>query len=177
MWNNHLRTTRMKKNAGPIVVLGLLCAGYLIFIAGSTSLLPERVAIHFGGGGEANGWMSRSADLAFFGGLGVGLPLFFIVLSLVTGLVPARFVNLPHREYWLSPERQAQTRAYISHQMIWMGCLTVLFLAGIHYLTILANRATPPHLPMGLFLTLTGGFLSGVAAWSIVFTRHFLKTA
>jgi hypothetical protein len=53
----------------------------------------------------------------------------------------------------------------------------ILFLAGIHYLTILANRATPPHLPMGLLLALTGGFLSGVAAWSVVFIRHFLKTA
>ena len=167
----------MKKNAVPFVVLGPLCAGYLIFIAGSASLLPERVASHFGGGGEANGWMNRSADLAFLGGLGVGLPLFFIVLSLVTGLVPARFVNLPHREYWLSPERLAQTRAYISRQMIWMSCLMILFLAGIHYLTILANRTTPPHLPMGLLLALTGGFLSGVAAWSVVFIRHFLKTA
>ncbi len=166
----------MKKNAVPIAVLGLLCAGYLIFIAGSASLLPERVATHFGVGGEANGWMSRSGALAFFGGLGVGLPLFFTVLSLMTGLVPARFVNLPHREYWLSPERRAQTRAYISRQMIWMSCLMVLFLAGIHYLTILANRATPPHLPMGLFLALTGGFLSGVVVWSIVFIRHFLKT-
>jgi hypothetical protein len=57
-----------------------------------------------------------------------------------------------------------------------MGCLMVLFLAGIHYLTILANRATPPHLPMGLFLTLIGGFLSGVVAQSIFFIRHFLKT-
>ena len=166
----------MKKNCIPILGLGLLCAGYLIFIAGSASLLPERMATHFGGGGEANGWMSRSADLVFFGGLGVGLPLFFIVLSLVIGLVPTRFVNLPHREYWLSPERREQTRAYISRQMIWMGCLMVLFLAGIHCLTILANRATPPHLPMGLFLMLTGGFQSGVVGWSIVFTRHFLKT-
>jgi len=166
----------MKKNAVPFIVLGLVCAGYLIFIAGSASLLPERVATHFGGGGEANGWMSRSMDLVFFGGLGVGLPLFFIVLSLAAGLLPARFVNLPHREYWLSPERRAQTRAYISRQMIWMSCLMVLFLAGIHCLTILANRVTPPHLPMGLLLALTGGFLSGVTAWSIVFTRHFLKT-
>ncbi len=167
----------MKKNAIPLVILGLLCAGYLIFIAGSASLLPERVAIHFGSGGEANGWMSRSTDLIFFSGLGVGLPLFFVVLSLVTGLIPAWFVNLPHREYWLSPERRAQTRAYISRQMIWMGWLTILFLAGIHYLTIQANRVTPPHLPMSLFLVLTGGFLAGVAVWSIIFIRHFAKTA
>jgi uncharacterized membrane protein len=167
----------MKKNAVPLVVLGFLCVGYLIFIAGSASLLPDRVAIHFGGGGEANGWMSRSTDLIFASGLGVGLPLFFVVLSLLTGLIPTRFVNLPHREYWLSPERRVQTCTYISLQMIWMGCLTVLFLAGIHYLTIQANRVTPPHLPMSLLLTLTGGFLAGVAAWSIIFIRHFTKTA
>ncbi len=167
----------MKKNAVPFAVLGLLCAGYLIFIAASAPLLPERMATHFGGGGQANGWMSRSADLIFLGGLGVGLPLFFVILALLTGLVPARFVNLPHREYWLSPERRAQTRAYILRQMIWMGCLTVLFLAGIHYSMIRANRLTPPHLPMSLFLALTIGFLAGVVAWSIVFIRHFLKTA
>src|ERR1039458_5691568 len=165
----------MKKNAVPIAVLGLLCAGFLIFIAGSASLLPERVATHFGGGGNANGWMSRSTDLVLFGGLGVGLPLFFIVLSFLTGWVPGQFVNLPHREYWLLPERRVQTRAYISRQMIWMSCLMVLFLAGIHYLIILANRSTPPHLPMDLLLALTGGFLSGVVAWSIVFIRHFRK--
>jgi len=166
----------MKKNTVPVAVLGFLCAGYLVFIAGSAPLLPERMATHFGGGGNANGWMSRSTDLVFFGGLGVGLPLFFIVLSFLIGWVPERFVNLPHREYWLSPERRAQTRAYVSRQMIWMACLTVPFLAGIHGLTILANRTTPPHLPMGWFLALTGGFLSGVVGWSIVFTRHFLKT-
>jgi uncharacterized membrane protein len=167
----------MKTNAVPLVVLGLLCAGYLIFIAGSAPLLPERMAVHYGANGEENGWMSRSADLIFFGGLGVGLPLLFVVLSLLTGLIPARFVNLPHREYWLSPERRSQTCAYISRQMIWMGCLMVLFLAGIHYLTIQANHVSPPHLPMGLFWALTGGFLAGVAAWSIVFMRHFAKIA
>jgi uncharacterized membrane protein len=167
----------MKNNAVPLVVLGLFCAGYLIFIAGSAPLLPERVAAHFSGGGEANGWMSRSTDLIIFGGLGVGLPLFFVILSLLTGIIPARFVNLPHREYWLSPERRAQTCAYISRQMIWMGCLMLLFLAGIHCLTIQANHVTPPHLPMGLFVALTGCLLAGVAAWSIVFIRHFTKTA
>lgn len=170
------KLTPMKNNAVPLAVLGLFCAGYLIFIAGSAPLLPDRMATHFGGGGEANGWMNRSSDLVFMGGLGVGLPLFFIILALLTGLVPTRFVNLPHREYWLSPERRAQTRAYISRQMIWMGCLMILFLAGIHYSMIQANRVTPPHLPMGLFLALTGGFLAGVAAWSIVFIRHFAKT-
>jgi uncharacterized membrane protein len=165
----------MKTNILLLIVLGLLCAGYLIFIAASASLLPERMAVHFGADGEANGWMSRSADLILLGGLGVGMPLLFVALSLLTGLIPARFVNIPHREYWLSPERRAQTRAYISRQMIWMSCLMVLFLAGIHGLTIQSNHVTPPHLAMNLFWTLVVGFLAGVASWSIIFIRHFTK--
>jgi len=165
----------MKSNNVPYLLLGFLCAGYLIFIAASTPLLPERMAVHFGADGEANGWMSRSADQILLGGLGAGMPLLFVALSLLTGLIPARFINLPHREYWLSPERRAQTRTYISRQMIWMGCLMVLFLGGIHGLTIQSNRVTPPHLAMNLFWTLVGGFLAGVASWSIIFIRHFAK--
>jgi len=41
----------MKPNALPYVVLALLCAGYLAFVAGSASLLPEQVAMHFGAAG------------------------------------------------------------------------------------------------------------------------------
>jgi hypothetical protein len=165
----------MKSNSVPYVLLGFLCAGYLIFIAASASLLPERMALHFAAHGEANGWMPRSADLILFGGLGVGLPLFLAALSLLTGLVPDRLVNLPHREYWLAPERRAQTRAYISRQTIWISCLMLLFLSGIHGLVIQANRVTPPDLPMNLFWMLVGGFLAGVASWSIIFIRHFTK--
>ena len=167
----------MKKNTVPLVVLGLLCAAYLTFIAHSASSLPERVATHFGSNGEANGWMNRSSALVFMAELGIGLPLFFVVLAFLVGLIPARFANLPHRDYWLSPERRAQTCAYISNRMIWMACLMVLFLAGIYYLTIQANRATPPHLPMDLFLVFLGCFLADVLIWSLVFIRHFAKTA
>ena len=165
----------MKKNATPAIVLFLLCAAYLIFIFVSAPLLPERMATHFGGNGEPNGWMNRSTDLIFMGTLGAGLPLLFVVLSLVIGLMPTQFVNLPHRDYWLSPERRTQTRAFISNQMIWMGCLTLIFLAGIHWLMIQANRATPPHLPMVPFLILLGAFLASTMIWSIAFIYHFRK--
>ena len=165
----------MKKNVIPAIVLFLLCTAYLIFIFVSAPLLPEKMAAHFGGNGGANGWMNRSADLLFMGALGVGLPLLFIVLSLLIGLMPLRFVNLLHRDYWLSPERLAETRAYISNQMICMGSLMVLFLAGVHGLMIQANRMTPPRLPMVPFLILLGAFLAGTLIWSIVFVCHFLK--
>ena len=138
-------------------------------------LLPERMATHFGGNGQANGWMTRSANLHFLAAMGVGLSALFFILGIVTRFIPARFVNIPNREYWLSPERRVETSAFISRQLLWMGCLMILFLAGIHYSTILANRTTPAHLPLDLFLGLLGGFLIGVGAWSIGLVLHFRK--
>jgi uncharacterized membrane protein len=165
----------MKALRTPAIVLAAFCAGLLIYLACSVPLLPERVATHFGVGGEPNGWMNRSTHLIFVGAVGVGLPLLSIVIALVIRLIPARFVNLPHREYWLSPERRSQTCIYVSQQMLWLGCLEVLFFAGIQYLTIQANSTTPTHLPMDMFLTMVGGFLVAVALWIIVFIRHFAK--
>lgn len=101
----------MERNLVPFLVLVLLCAGYLIFVAGSASLLPEPVAMHFNAGGQADHWISRSHTVVFWETLGVGVPVFFIVSALLTGLIPARFVNLPHREHWLAPERKTQTVA------------------------------------------------------------------
>ena len=57
----------MNKNRLPALTLGLLCVVYLIFIAGSFSLLPERVAAHFGGDGQPNGWMPRVFYLRYHG--------------------------------------------------------------------------------------------------------------
>jgi uncharacterized membrane protein len=165
----------VKTNLLPFLLLALPCAGYLLFVAGSAPLLPERVAMHFNAGGQADNWMSRSHIVIFWETLGVVMPVFFMVSALLTGWIPARFVNLPHREHWLAPERKTQTVAYISRQMIWMGCLAILFLAGIYYLTILANCLTPAQLPMNLLLPLLGGFLAGVLIWSIRFIRHFSK--
>jgi hypothetical protein len=169
--------TIMKTLRTPAIVLTALCASFLIYLVYSAVLLPERMATHFGCDGQPDGWMSRSADLVIFGVLGIGLPLLFAGSSIVTRFLPPWFINISHREYWLSPERLPQTRAYIARQLLWMGCLMVLFLAGMHYLTIQANRITPAHLPMDLFLTVLGGFLAGVGIWSFIFIRHFTKAA
>jgi uncharacterized membrane protein len=165
----------MKTLQIPALMLTALCAAFLLFLAYSAPLLPERMASHFGGSGQANGWMNRDTDLCILGTVGVGMPLLFFILGLVIRLVPDQFINLPHREYWLSPEQRAATSEFISRQMLWMGCLMILFLAGIHYLTILANRLTPARLPMDLFLALLGGFLAAVAGWVIHLIRHFAK--
>lgn len=165
----------MKRNALPFLVLVLVCLGYVVFIAATMSLLPERVAMHFGLGGRADNWMSRNGAVVFFVGMGWGMAGLFVVLGLVMNWMPNWTFNLPNRDYWLAPERRAETVAFLSRQLIWLGCPMILFLCGIYWLTILANRATPAQLPMNLFLLLLAGFLMTIGIWCIRFMRYFAK--
>src|SRR5436305_13166641 len=101
-----------------LLALYAVFAGSLIYAAGE---LPERVATHFDFRGEANGWMSKEADLLLMAALGVGLPLFLIGICYATRFFPARLVNLPHREYWLAPGRRRETAAYVGAQSVWLA--------------------------------------------------------
>ncbi|MGA2240573.1 MAG: DUF1648 domain-containing protein [Verrucomicrobiota bacterium] len=165
----------MKKNAVPIAVLGLLCAGYLIFIAGSASLLPERVASHFGGDGQPNVWMPRGFYLRFIAGIGLGVTALFVSLAYGTRFLPTRLINLPQRNYWLAPEHRAETFTWLCGAMLWFSCLMISFLAGIHYLTIEANRSNPVHLPAAPFAILVAAFLIATVGWVVTLFRHFSK--
>src|SRR6478736_3772473 len=120
-----------------LLALYAVFAGSLIYAAGE---LPQRVATHFDFQGNPNGWMSKQADLLFMGALGVGLPLFLIGVCYATRFLPAGMVNIPNREYWLAPERRAQTSAYVGAQSIWLGCVTVAFMTVVHLLVVFANQ-------------------------------------
>jgi uncharacterized membrane protein len=164
----------MKKNLLPVFVLLLLTAAYAAWIAHGTAQLPDRVAIHFGADGRANGWAHRTQAAQIFETL-VIVPVILLALALVMRVMPTGAFNLPHRDYWLAPERRKETVAAISGQLIWMDCLLVAFLAGIYQLTIEANRLAPPHLPMNLFLALVIGFILATILWTILFLRRFFN--
>lgn len=164
----------MRKNLVPLVMLVLLTVGYAVLVWLDASQLPERVAIHFGIGGRANGWADRHQAVLFSEILTI-VPVIFLALALLMRVFPAGAFNLPHRDYWLAPERRAETVAAISSQLMWMGCLMVLFLSGVYWLTIEANRLTPPHLPMQSFLVLLISFLAATGIWMVLFLRRFFK--
>ena len=163
----------MKQNSSPLLLLALLTGCYVTLVAGTASQLPERVATQFGLHGGGN-WMSRGATAVGFEVLAF-VPVLIAVLALVMGRLPTGGFNLPHRDYWLAPERRAQTVAWLSRQLLWMGCLMILFMAGIYWLIVLANRVTPPQLPMNLFVPLLAGLFGGIAIWIVRLYIHFRK--
>ena len=135
------------------------------FIVATTGKLPDRVASHFGAGNVPNGWMTRDGYLAFMLAFAVVLPAIVVAgVGLVPHVSPRR-INIPHRDYWLAPERRTATLSALASHACWLGSLIAVFLAGMHYTILEANAAAPPRLPGDLVWTLLAALLAGIALW------------
>ena len=143
------------------------------FILLTTPGLPGRVGTHFGPGGGADGWMTRDGYRLYMLAFVV---LFVPFIVAMVGVLPRLFpraVNLPDREYWLAPERRETTFAFLTSHACGFGVLTLALLAGVHWLLLDANRASPPHLATVPFVALLGTFLALLAVWMIALFRRF----
>lgn len=144
----------------PALIFVLLAMGYASYIWQTRGELPARVATHFDWQGSPNGWMSRDGIVCFMLAFGIGMPLFIIGAFSSARWVPARFVNLPYREHWLSSERRADTLAWISNAGIWLASVMIIFMAVIHDFVIQANDLKPPQLDNGRLLIAVGLLLA-----------------
>jgi hypothetical protein len=137
------------KGAG-LFALYIACATVFVWL---TSMgLPPLVASHFGFGGAANGFMTRSFYTRFMVAFVIGLPAFMVLVTwYAVGNAKAR-LNLPNRDYWLVPERRAATVAFLRAGILWFGVLLVTFLCYAHELVVLANTVQPPQLPESWFI-------------------------
>ena len=158
-----------------MLLFGIVAGGFLAFVGGTTGALPDPVASHFNATGQADGWMGRTGYVLFMSAMGVGLPVFIVGLMYLIPFFPTWMVNLPHKNYWLSPEQRPGTVEYLVAHSFWLACLMIYLMAGAHYLTILANRSVPVQLPGTAFAVLMAGFLAGMAVWVIALLRRFRR--
>jgi serine/threonine protein kinase len=158
----------------PLLAFALCYAGLLGFLAWTAPLLPGRVASHFGGEGQANGWMSRPGYLLFVGLLPLVLAGIFWGISRLSNRYPS-LINIPRRDYWLAPERREATATLLQWWLLWLGCLMVVFFSCLHFLTLEANNASPAQLPMGPFLFVIISFLLALIIWITSFLMHFAE--
>lgn len=139
--------------------------------------LIDRVilAAHFNGPGNPNGWQTKrdffltyALLLALGVGLAFGLPALF-------ERVPAQYVNMPHREYWLVPERREQTLRRLADQFAWLGVAIVVLVIVEMQIVLSANLSLYPHIdPLGVALPLLV-FLAFVVWWLVRFVRGFAQ--
>lgn len=145
--------------AMPLAVLGLIW----VRLAWVWPGLPARIPTHFGAGGQADGWMDPRGFVLFNAIFPALLLAVLLGTGLLVGRLPARFVNLPHRDYWLAPERLAATRAKLLAHLAAVATLTLLLFAAIAEICLHLARTGGDRLPaaffwaLGLYLLATVG--------------------
>lgn len=134
--------------------------------------MPETVATHFNAQGEADDFMSRTANLYFNLGLLLLFAILFSGISWLVGALPASWINMPNKDYWLAPERRDVTQHYLRREMIRLGNATILLLLAINYLAYKANQASPPQLSHAVWVIMIL-YIAYMIIWTVGFYRKF----
>lgn len=150
----------------------LLILANFVQLAVYYSRLPDPAASHFGADGRADGWMSRRSYVVLMGALPLVLAPMFMALSYSLKHIPLKLINMPHREYWLAPERAARTHDALHRSMLGFTCWFLAFLLAITHLTLQANLRADQSTGT-FFWWILGVFLVGVAVWTVRFYRKW----
>lgn len=170
--------TSATKNGNTLVPLMLMVLLYLILLLNLSRLsatLPETVATHFNFRGVPDGWMPRQAFLIFIAAFAALVPLFLCGIALITRILPASLINVPNREYWLSPERRRSTDRILFSHMLWLCCLMIAFMNGIFRVVVRANLSPAQQMSNKDLFLLMGAFLVALIVWIIALLRMFRK--
>ena len=89
---------------------------------------------------------------------------------------PDAKLKLPNKEYWLAPERRAETFAYFDSFFAWYGCAFLFVEVFAMGLAMRANFDTPPQLPTGPIVSVIAGFILYNVAAVIAMLRRFSTT-
>jgi len=149
-----------------LICLGCFIAAFLQ-LDHFLPLLPAKIAIRFDFDGTPNGWMGKDAfALYYFFLLGVMLGVFGIFAAAVHKL-PARFINIPHRDYWLAEPQRKATIGYLRELYLWTAAFSGIFIVGMMDMVLRINLTAAPKLDSRVLYTACGAFafciLCGIA--------------
>ena len=135
--------------------------------------LPSHVAVHFGPGGEPNGWGSKYTGALFLLAIQTGLFFMMYYSSRTIFAFHPRWINLPHKDYWLRDENKPRAAKIISELMWQLGTALFLFFFIVNLLTIQANLSSPVRFDERMFLTTLAAFFSFIVYWLVRFAKSF----
>jgi uncharacterized membrane protein len=159
--------------ASIFVLLVVFGAGQFAYYA---PRIPDVLGSHFARGGFVNGWQTKaaffSAELAM---IALATVVSFGIPRLIA-VVPVSLINLPHKEYWLAPERREDTLVYIRVWSAWCGCGLLAFLLFVVELAFRANLRTPPQFDNAAFVPALLAFVVFDTMLLVRLILHFSRT-
>lgn len=139
----------------------------------SLAILPETVAIHFGSGGAPDGWASSAASTLLMLGMNTFLFCSLYFSPKLVEKAPSKWISLPNRDYWLTPERRPRAVAMLSESMWQFGTLFFLFMFFVGLLSLRANLSNPVRLNETALLTALVIFLGYTLYWTVALVQVF----
>jgi uncharacterized membrane protein len=150
----------------------VLAGGFVWLTSGE---LPSVVASHFGAGGNANGFMSKSTYTALMLAAVMAIPSLVGFSGQLVRVVPLQLVNLPNKEYWLAPQRKAATLESLSFMSGLFAIVLTFFMCFVHWLVVQANAFQPARLSEGSLFAGLARFGVMTALWVVALFCRFSR--
>lgn len=151
----------------------LTFAANLVLAVVSLALSPPTVAIHFSLGGEPDGWAPAYVSALIMAGANGLLFLSLYFVPYLLRKTPARWVNLPNKDYWLKEENRERMTLLLSHMLYRFGAATFLFMFVVGSLSLKANLSDPVRLREDLFWWPLGMYMLYAVYWVVKIIRVF----
>ena len=136
--------------------------------------LPAVVASHFDAAGQANGWSTRTVFVLFQLSIAAVVTLVFLGLPVLLRGVPVSLWSLPHKEYWLAPDRQATTIADLEDRFSWFGVATIVLLLCVFQLAIEANFRPDHRLANSVIWPMLAAYVVAVLSFAASLIARYL---
>jgi uncharacterized membrane protein len=165
----------MKVDRTPLTVLLILAAVAAGQLLHYYPRLPETIAVHFGASGRADGWAGKTGFFPIYAAIEAAIVLAGLAVAFLGERMPASFLNMPNRDYWLSPERRDESLAFFWTQAIWIEVATLAFLIVVAEFVFRANLAGGAPTLTRDFLLVLIVFVAGVLWLSFRIVRRFSR--
>jgi len=159
----------------PRLVFAGLAAYAAVHFSAYYAQLPDVVASHFNGRGAPNGWQTKSGFFAVFVGVSALATVIGFGIPRIISVVPPHLINLPNKQYWLSPERLAETQAFLNNYFAWFGCAVFLVIILTFDYAIQSNLHPENRPDVSRMWYILAGFLAFVVVWIIRMMAKFLR--
>lgn len=128
----------------------------LLHLAHTYTLLPEVVSTQFDIYGTPTRSMSRENFAMFHVGFVVFMSGIFAGMGHLASRLPVKYLNIPNKDYWLAPERRAETLQGLRHDLCVMGLIVGAFVMLIDYLVMDAAQRNARGMSPETLSTLVG---------------------
>jgi uncharacterized membrane protein len=161
---------RYRITLGIFFVITLSFLGFVIWGHGQ---LPEKVPIHFDFAGNPDRVSVKSEMTIVNLSIGILMLLCFGVGAMLIEKVPAKYINLPNRDYWLSPERRKDSLADANFYYVAIGIVSMALMWEIYRAAFQVAMNREETLSLGPFREV--GYIAAILVLIVMMFLRFWR--